>query len=99
MRGSASRSLEKLLYRSGGVIKKRRVWLEKLFRKLNQKKYRGVMISSYSSGFYITLDTKSGDVAKIDIKKKGKMVYIVSDGRTQARGKTGRIQDILDVMK
>jgi hypothetical protein len=99
MRGSASKRLEELLYRSGGTIKKRRMWLEKLFQELNQKKYRGVMISTYSSGFYITLDTKSGDRAKIDIKNKGKMVFIVSDGKTQARGKTKRIQDILDVMK
>jgi len=99
MRGSASRRLEELLYRSGGAIKKRRVWLEKLFLELNQKEYKGVMIGTYFSGFYITLDTKTGDMAKIDIRRKGEMEYIVSDGRTQAKGNTRKIQDILDVMK
>ena len=43
MRGSASKRLEELLYRSGGTIKKRRVWLEKLFQELNQKEYKGVI--------------------------------------------------------
>ena len=104
MRGSASKRLEELLYRSGGTIKKRRIWLEKLFRELDQKEYKGVMISTYflpwdTPSFNITLDTKEGDRARIDIKKKGIMEYIVSDGRTQARGKTRRVQEILDVMK
>jgi hypothetical protein len=75
------------------------VWLEKLFRELDQKEYKGVMISTYFSGFNITLDTKAGDRARIDIRKRGIMEYIVSDGRTQASGKTRRMQDILDVMK
>lgn len=104
MRGSASKRLEELLYRSGGIIKKRRIWLEKLFQELNQKEYKGVMISTYflpwdTPGFNITLDTKAGDRARIDIRKRGIVEYIVSDGRTQARGKTRRIQEILDVMK
>ena len=104
MRGSASNRLEELFYRSGGTIKKRRVWLEKLFQELNQKEYKGVMISNYfwpcdTPGFNITLDTKAGERVWIGIKKKGIMEYIVSDGRTQATGRTRRIQDILDVMK
>ena len=99
MRGSASNRLEELFYRSGGTIKKRRVWLEKLFQELNQKEYKGVMIGNYFSGFNITLGTKAGERVWIGIKKKGIMEYIVSDGRTQATGRTRRIQDILDVMK
>lgn len=62
------------------------------------------MINTYfwpwdTPSFNITLDTKEGDRARINIRKKGIMEYIVSDGRTQASGKTRRMQDILDVMK